>query len=283
MPELKNLPADIYQLFDPDKDHVIDEDNLELFAENLKAVLRQRFLSRSATEPTLRFSSLGRPDRKAWFDAHPIEGGKEKLIPKTFLKFLYGDVIEQLLLFLTREAGHEVTNEQDEVVVDGVTGHIDAIIDGVVVDVKSASPQGYIKFERGTVVEEDTFGYVDQLAGYATVLTPGEDAAWLAIDKVHGDVCVSPLSKTVIKYHDPAERIQHLKEVISSDEIPPLCYDPVPDGKSGNMKLPTGCSYCDHKFRCHPQVRTFLYSNGPRYLVAVERTPDVPELVRGTD
>lgn len=275
---LNTLPADIYALFNPDEHHELNEDNLNEFAENLKDILRQRFAVRQEPESSLRFSSLGKPNRQQWYEAHPVDGGKEAFLPKTLLKFLYGDVIEQLLLLLAKEAGHEVTDEQREVEVDGVKGHIDAVIDGVVVDVKSASPYGYKKFEERTVVQDDPFGYVAQLSGYADVLTPGQGAAWLAIDKVAGDICISPLAPIVIKHHPPAERIAELKEVIASEEVPERCYEPVPDGKSGNMRLPTPCSYCAHKFRCHPGLRTFLYSTGPRFLTQVEREPDVPEV-----
>ena len=186
-------------------------------------------------------------------------------------------MIEQLYLYLAKEAGHEVTDEQREVEVDGVKGHIDAIIDGVVVDLKSASSFGYQKFKNGTVEQDDPFGYVAQLAGYANVLTPGQPAAWWAVDKSTGDNCITELSQMTIKYHKPEDRIEELKAVVDNDEIPPPCYDPVPDGKSGNMKLPVGCSYCKYKFRCHPDARVFLYAGGPRYLTSVVSEPKVPE------
>ena len=285
MPNLADLPEDIYGLFDPSVDHEPSEENLDAFCNNLKDLLRTRLKKYTPPTSPLRFSALGRPNRQIWFDAHPVDGGKEALVPKTYIKFLYGDIIEQMLLFLAKEAGHSVEQEQAEVEVAGVTGHIDAIIDGVVVDVKSASPYGYQKFKDKRVVEDDPFGYVAQLSGYADVLTPGKPAAWLANDKVAGDICISPLSATVIKHHPPAERIAELKEVIESETPPPLCYEPVPDGKSGNYKLPTACSYCAHKFRCHPGVRTFLYSTGPRFLTTVAKVPDVPEVtsVAGLD
>jgi len=280
MADLSTLPADIYKLFNPEEHHELDEDNLNTFAENLKDILRLRFAEYQAPASPLRFSALGKKDRQVWYEAHPVEGGKEEMPAKTYFKFLYGDVLEQLLLFLAKEAGHSVVEEQAQVEVDGVKGHIDAIIDGVVVDVKSASPFGYKKFETDTVPQDDPFGYVAQLSGYANVLTPGEPAAWLAIDKVGGDICVSYLPPVVIKHHKPEDRIQHLKEVIASEEAPERCYEPVPDGKSGNLKLPTPCSYCAHKHRCHPGLRTFLYSSGPRFLTTVAREPDVPEVTQ---
>lgn len=278
MKKLETLPADIYELFNPDKTHECNEKYLDDFCTNLKDLLRVRLSEQKQARTPLRFSSLGKPDRQLWFEAHPIEGSKEPMTPKTYFKFLYGDVIEQLVLYLTKEAGHSVEQEQGEVEVDGVLGHIDAIIDGVVVDVKSASPYGYKKFEARNVEADDPFGYVAQLSGYANVLTPGNEAAWVAMDKVSGDICVSPLSASTIRHYPPEEQIKHQKEIINLETPPKLCYEPVADGKSGNMRLPTPCSYCSHKYRCHPSLRTFLYSNGPRFLTVVTREPDVPEV-----
>lgn len=277
---LDTLVDDIYDLFNPDKEHVPNEDNLNQFAENLKELLRHRLAERERRTDILRFSNLGRPDRQLWFDAHPDAGNEEKLSAKTYFKFLYGDVIEQLIVFLAKEAGHNVEQEQAEIEVDGVKGHIDAIIDGVVVDVKSASPFGFKKFERNTVLEEDSFGYVSQLSGYASILTPNKPAAWIAFNKVNGDICTTPLATEVIQDHDPNPRIKHLKTILQLPEPPELCYQPVPDGKSGNMKLNTPCSYCKHKFRCHPNLRIFAYSTGPRFLTHVNKLPEVFEISR---
>ena len=168
--QLKDLPDDILSLFDPKVTHEPDEENLEKFVNNLKETLRIRLAEREDVRDPLRFSSLGQPDRKVWYMANSKKG-PEDLTAKTYLKFLYGDVIEQLVLFLTREAGHTVEREQEEIDVDGVLGHIDAIVDGVLVDVKSASPYGYKKFKYNSVVEDDPFGYTQQLAGYSSVLT----------------------------------------------------------------------------------------------------------------
>ena len=274
MKTLDTLIPDIYELFD--KGHECSEENLDSFAESLKIILRERLKAYGEERAaTLRMSNIGKPDRQLWYEVTGEKG--EPLPPEAKLKFLYGDIIELMLLFLAKEAGHSVEALQAEVEVDGVKGHIDAIIDGVVVDVKSASPFGFKKFESNSVVQEDPFGYTQQLAGYADVLTPGESAAWLALNKVDGDMCLSTLSSSIIADHKPAPRITHLKEVIASDEPPERCYPAVEDGKSGNMKLGTGCSYCAFKKHCWPGLRGFAYSGGPRYLTNVVKTPDVPE------
>lgn len=271
MAELATLVEDIYKVLSPENDHEVNEDNLNAFGENLKDLLRTRLRKREPSDSPLRFSALGRPDRQLWLKSRNT--AEEPLPDKAALKFLYGDIIEQVLLLLAKEAGHSVEQEQGEVEVLGVKGHIDAIIDGVVVDVKSASPFGFAKLRDLKVLEEDDFGYVAQLAGYGNVLTPGKSTAWLVADKVDGDLCVPVLSAEIVAEHKPEDRITHLKEVIASDVMPPPCFEPVKDGESGNMKLDKGCGYCPFKKKCWPEARMFLYSGGPRWLTTVAREP----------
>ena len=72
----------------------------------------------------------------------------------------------------------------------GVVGHQDSIIDGVLVDVKSASGMGFDKFKYNKLTEDDPFGYVAQVSAYAAA--NGLDrAAFLAINKSTGEVCLS--------------------------------------------------------------------------------------------
>ena len=276
MAEIETLVDDVYSLFDPSKTHIPDEDNLNEFAETLKSILRSRLAGRESLSNPLRFSALGKPDRQLWYMAQGTPS--EELRPQTYFKFLYGDVIEALVLFLCKESGHEVTRQQETIEAEGVEGHIDAIIDGHVVDVKSASPFGYKKFKEGTFVDNDPFGYIPQLSGYCSVLTPGEGGYFLAFDKVGGDLCLAQLSSSIVKDNPPEPRIRHLKEVISNPIPPARCYPDEEDGKSGNRKLGTECSYCAYKHTCWSNLRTFLYSNGPRYLTHVAKTPDVFEV-----
>jgi hypothetical protein len=279
-----SLPEDIYRLLSDGTDHVVSEDNVQSAGEAFKELLRTRLAQRRTPvgEDVLRFSSLGKKDRYIWHAANTPDAA-EDMPPKANFKFLYGDVIEILLIFLAKEAGHEVTHEQYEVTEDGVAGHTDCCIDGVPVDVKSASPYSYDKFANGTFVFDDPFGYVQQLSGYANKLGRTDRAGFLVGNKVHGDICFAEIDKYSIEGNVPAERISELREVIRQPEPPPRCYPDEPEGKSGNRKLGIACSYCKFKDECWKDandgqgLRKFFYSRGPVWLTDVQRQPRVVE------
>ena len=129
----------------------IDEDNIDIFLKaitnDLKNFLDPKEKSRSGY---LRMSSIGREDRKIWYDVHNKTQVKHP--PELLLKFFYGNIVEAFMLFLAAESGHKVTNQQEEVKIEGITGHIDAMMDGAVVDVKSASTRAFRKFKTKTLL-----------------------------------------------------------------------------------------------------------------------------------
>lgn len=229
---------------------------------------------------TLRMSNIGKGARQLWYEKR--YGSEETLPPHTLVKFMFGDIIEQLILFLASIAGHRVTEQQAEVAIDGVKGHIDADIDGVTVDVKSASTHSFRKFADGSLIEDDPFGYVEQLAGYSKARNT--DGAFLAVDKQNGHITYLPISREDLAAVDVEGRIDYLKSVIDQDVEPERCYSDEEEGKSGNRALGINCSYCSHKHRCWADangglgLRTFLYASGPKFLTHVAREPQVKEV-----
>jgi hypothetical protein len=276
LPNIDTLVADMYGLFG--NEQLFNEELFNTFGGNVAELMTTRFAKREERAPYLRMSNIGRPDRQLWYDINS-KLPKEEFQPATLIKFAYGDLIEQMMLLYAKMAGHTVEKEQGEVEVDGIKGHIDAIIDGVVVDVKSASSYSWQKFDSGSLLQpgNDPFGYVAQLAGYVEALTPGKGGAFLAVDKTLGKVTLLQVPAEVLAQYRVKDRIAHIKEVVKQEQPPERCHSDVPDGKSGNMKLDTGCSYCAHKFTCWPDIKTFYYSNGPRYLTKVVKEPRVTE------
>lgn len=278
---LSDLPEEVYSLLK--EGHEPSEENLEILSNNIRELLVTRLKSPlTPREPSLRMSSIGKPARQMYYEIH--QAPAEELDGQTLLKFLYGDIIEEMLLFLVREAGYDVTDQQKEVDLDGVKGHMDCKINGQVFDVKSASPYAFQKFKQGTLRDNDAFGYYGQLAGYVEA-EGGGDGGWLAMDKVSGELALLSISADEVEFEQPRALIQNQREAVQSKTPPPRCYDAVPDGKSGNMALPVGCSYCKFKEHCWSDandgkgLRTFFYSNKPKFLTRVVREPKVPEKV----
>ena len=131
---------------------------------------------------TVRMSNVGRPLRRVWYYMQDTDLTKERMQPSTFIKFLYGHLLESVAILLIKLSGHTVTDMQKEVEVDGIKGHIDCKIDGEVVDIKTASNFSFKKFASGTLVDDDPFGYMAQLAGYEEA-EGTEDGGFFAINK----------------------------------------------------------------------------------------------------
>ncbi len=285
MKTVNTLVSDIYKLVstkDGSEDGDIDS-CIEQFGEKVKDLMRQEFTQKRDDTRKLRMSNIGREERFLWNVYNDVDKG-EDLTPNTYVKFLYGHLIEELLLFLTRAAGHEVTDEQKKCEVNGIKGSMDCRIDGVVTDVKSTSTFGFKKFKEGTLAYDDPFGYVAQIKGYAH--SEGETKfGWLAMDKQNGHLTYllydtedtqAPIHDLIS--YDIRDRIEHIKKMVEQEEPPAVCYEPIADGKSGNQKLAVGCSYCSYKKEGWPSVRGFAYSSGPRYLVEVHNEPKVQEI-----
>ena len=285
MKQIETLVDDVYRLMDTKAvaEGVNIEKVVEDFGENVKNILINNITAHEFDRRRLRMSNIGKKDRQLWYSYNGYKG--EELMAHTRIKFLYGHLIEEMVLALVKLSGHEVTAEQKKVEVDGIKGSMDCKIDGLLVDVKSASPYGFKKFKEGTLANDDPFGYVDQIKGYAHA----EDErkfGWLTMDKTNGHLTVlkydlddesSPHWKK-LNFTSITERISQIKKTVKQEQPPEKCYEDVADGKSGNMKLSLGCSYCAYKHDCHSNLRTFLYSNGPRFLTKVSREPNVLEV-----
>jgi hypothetical protein len=278
MPTIDTLVTDIYALFDPSGRFSPTAADVEQFGQRLATHISNR-ISEERGKPSLRLSNLGTAcSRKLWYSInHPEEG--EPLPPEARIKFLFGDILEELLLFLAKQAGHTVEGCQDEVEIEGVKGHRDAIIDGRLVDCKSASSYSFKKFEANGLREDDPFGYLDQIGAYleASVDDPRvkdkDVASFLVIDKQLGKICLDTYPRSPVQYK---HKVIETQSTLRGD-IPPKGYEDTPEGKSGNRKLCTQCSYCNYKFKCWDNLRVFTYAKGPVFLTEVAKEPKVSE------
>jgi|TARA_R110000796_G_scaffold76406_1_gene170917 hypothetical protein len=282
---LDTLVADIYESLTPlcDNEGIdIPDEAIDKLCENIKVVFKQWQNPPERNKNfTLRMSNIGKPSRQLWYEKK-LPKGKEKITPSTFIKFMYGHLLEEVLLFLVSIAGHKIEAAQKEVLVNGIKGHMDCKIDGEVIDIKTASGRAFQKFSNDTLAQDDPFGYIAQLCGYEEA-EGTDNGGFLVINKETGELTLhrpEELDKINV-----VDKIDHLKHEMSLDTPPEKCYSTVPEGKSGNMKLNKGCFYCSYKFECHADandgngLRVFKYSKGPTYLTTVKVEPRVEEVI----
>lgn len=275
--DIKSLIADISN----GKPANMTEENLNVFLQNIKEAMLAWNKPYNAEKYAgkLRMSILGKPSRQLWYDKFSPKDKKEENAGLN-LKFLYGHIIEHLVLYLAELSGHKIEDQQMKVEIDGVTGHIDSKIDGEICDVKSASSFSFKKFQTGEIVGDDPFGYHAQLSGYETA-NGTKDGGFLVVDKSTGDICfykpddmAKPNVKTLIK---------DLKNTLEQDTPPEKCY-PYKEEKNGNKTLAIGCQFCPHKWECHTDanggkgLRVFRYANKDTILADVIKLPKVDEV-----
>lgn len=278
MKSINTLVEDIYGVLE--SGFKVNPETTKDFADKLSVRIANR-VEEERTGPRLRLSTMSHPcDRKIWYEQNQPDQA-EPLPPEAKLKFLYGDILEETLLFLAKAAGHDVQDEQKEVDLYGVKGHIDAIIDGSLVDVKSASTMSFGKFATGLTSRDDGFGYLGQGDSYLSASQSNPNLkdkgrfSFLAVDKQLGKLVLDTHEASGIDWR---ARVFAIQRTVEDPRPPPRAFSSVREGASGNQKLDTVCSYCPFKSVCWPGLRTFLYARGPVFLTRTERVPDVPEL-----
>jgi len=290
---ISTLIPDIYEYVSGLKSDILkpEEQSVALaeFKDACESIVARFIVERTQPQEfRIRPSILGTPDRKLWFMSRS-EGTDKGGVSHRPITFLFGSLTEALVLLLVKLAGHTVEDFQKEVSLGGVTGSMDAKIDGVLTDVKSASPYSFTKFKTGEFLmpnpEVDPFGYKDQISFYVQGSEEeSQSGSFLVMDKSSGELTMCLVDEdTGLKTKDEVEnRIEHVKKVIEKDTPPAeLCYEPIPFGKGGNMEINRLCAMCPFKVKggCFPNLRAFKYANGIKYLSHVVKEPDVPEVL----
>ena len=259
----------------------VTEENMDKFLLNIKEAFNSWNNPVREKDGKLRMSVLGKPPRQLWYDRFSPK--KTKSYDASLnIKFLYGHILEHLLLYLAELTGHKVADQQKKVEIDNIKGHIDATVDGEVCDVKSASSFSFKKFKTGELVGDDPFGYHAQLSGYETGMGTNQ-GGFLVMDKSSGDVCFYKPDE-LAKPNVP-NLIKTLQDTLKSKTPPDRCYQ-LSETKGGNKSLPIGCQYCSHKWECYKDandgkgLRVFKYSNRYVYLAEVNRQPNVEEITK---
>ena len=238
------------------------EEWIEEAGEQFKASIRKQ-LDRQKKDFRLRMSNIGKPLCQIQMeksDAEPIRRPYNHIF-----RMMIGDAVEVLTRLYLKVAGCNVTSHGDKVTLDvgdiTIKGESDIDIDGRVYDIKSASPWAFRnKFSRGyqALADDDGFGYVGQLYGYADA--EGKPAGgWIVADKSSGEIVVveaEASDKDVAGIR--AERKETVKATLGNRPFE-RCFEAETEtyyGKpTGALRLPKVCAdFCDYRASCWPEA-----------------------------
>jgi hypothetical protein len=298
--KIETLIDDIYSTLTRlnEGEEVVDAVTLDSYVDiactNIGNALRNQLTPRTSERKpkTIYASEAGKPCHRAvWYAINGAE--RSPLPPEVKVKFIQGDLLEELLALLARVAGHEVTDEQKPIKIKlpndwVISGRMDYKIDGVIVDAKSASKSSYAKFVDGSLKdpEKDSFGYMAQLANY--VIHEGSvehDAGFLAINKqdCHMTLFQPDPMDLMAAMPDHEVMVEELESPIGPDRA----YHDEQYDKHGSRVLGFQCSFCDYKKTCWADankgkgIRAFWKKEywGPtlKYFTHIVREPNLKE------
>ena len=235
-------------------DSTLSPEVIEQIVEDIRAALTRQFVDKLDNAFTLRMSNVGRAYCQLWFD----KNAPHKAIPHStnfVMNMMMGDIIEAVFKGLLTQAG-VAYSDGSRVTLDlgehKIHGTPDIVIDGKVDDVKSASPWSFEnKFKSfQTLADNDSFGYLAQLAGYAKAMGI-EAGGWWVVNKGTGQ----------FKYV-PAEGLnvdtcaEHIKAIATEleENVFRRCYEAEEETyynkPTGNKVLNKECQWCSYRYAC---------------------------------
>ena len=236
-------------------DSTLSEEVVEQIVSDVRAALLRQFVDkRDSNNFSLRMSNVGRDYCQLWFD----KNNPDDAVPHStnfVINMMMGDIAEAVFKGLLTQAGVAYANGDKATLVAGdhtIHGTPDLITEGAVDDVKSASPWSYAnKFvDYQTLHDNDSFGYVGQLAGYAKAMGV-KAGGWWVINKANGEF--KYVAADSIDLEAEVEKIKQKADRLEKNEFE-RCYEAIPETyrkkETGNLVLGKECSWCSYRYKC---------------------------------
>lgn len=182
--------------------YIIPEKLLNNFGKETKEALRSVF-ERDPKDFRLSMGNVGRPLCQLQFEASGVQGEDSNNV----IRNVYGNLVEDLLIFLLSASGITIISEQERVslCIGGIdlNGILDVVLDlddntYSIWDIKSASAWAFKnKFDNfAALLKDDPYGYAVQLALYTEAKQQSKDVrnyrigGFIAFDKSSGEIKV---------------------------------------------------------------------------------------------
>lgn len=239
----------------------------------------QHLMEEEREDQGISLSAIGKCVRSLWYQHKGYE--RLKLPARSLKVFKFGDMIEEMVIDLMREAGiHIVNTGEDQLEVKlntpmgDLLGHPDGIVYGesgtpFLLEIKSCSDiawrwsPGWNKLKE--VPEEDP--YYSQIQAYLwseDIQAMGIDACLLVI------VCKNTCHMKqfiVDREKDGHDFIMDQAKSIAHENMPVRPYLPVPDKKKNRDVLKYPCTYCGHVRHCYPEHTVYIEKGKPVHVI----------------
>lgn len=235
-------------------DSTLSEAVVEQITQDVRNALIRQFVDKRDSKFSLRMSNVGRDYCQLWFD----KNNPDDAVPHStnfVINMMMGDIAEAVFKGLLTQVGVEYNNGEKVTLKTGnheIQGTPDLTMDGAVDDVKSASPWSYAnKFvDFKTLAENDSFGYVGQLAGYAKAMNV-KAGGWWVINKANGEF--KYVAADGIDLDAEIKKIEQKADKLKENKFE-RCYEALPETyrkkETGNLVLGKECSWCSYRYKC---------------------------------
>lgn len=227
------------------------EQHIEAAANSFIKQFDGEVINQQDSKIVIRASMLGYPAVE--LAAKKIFSSKQSLKRPYSMQWVFhlGDYFESLLLTLMEAYGLRVTQKQKEiryVTKDGheVVGHIDAVVEGVLVDIKTMS---FFYMKEFVQRPNDDRGYITQAHLYETQVDC-EAAGFVCLNKGTNQLAFVEVEKDprylerVDGVVDALLKIQDFDDIKQHFDIPPLEPDPTNPHKK---RVPASMQYSSYK------------------------------------
>jgi hypothetical protein len=211
----------------------------------------------------LRMSNIGKPNCQLQHEQMGTVGDRSPY--NHIIRMCIGDAVEAMMALVVKASGVNITGGKERVKLQvnetKIPGEDDIHIDNEVWDIKSSSTWGFQhKWSEGWegIFHTDTFGYVDQLYGYAKAQNK-RAAGWIVVDKSSGEIKVVRATPTPKQIKIIEDRISETERVIREKRPFVKCFKEEPEifrkKPTGNVLVPKVCTWCPFMHSCWPNAQ----------------------------
>lgn len=231
----------------------------------LAGSVAEKFERQRGDDFVMRMSSLGHPLCQQ--QMAKMGAASEQLTPRLVSMFFIGDTVEAAAITIMKAAGVNVDSQDVGVSLElagqNIQGTYDVTIDGVVYDIKSASPWAFKnKFQSfDSFVEHDSYGYVMQGFLYAEAANT-TFGGWIVIEKTTGEWHVLEVPKEgyeVLRAKYIAEAHRVVAELMKEEVNFKRCVEDIAETfykkLTGHRILDKVCEFCSYKWSCWPSLQ----------------------------